>query len=62
MSYIKPTATYKMSKQTKKSLALILDPQERGVQKRIMIQAELASAIKMKEKKHRNAPDIVDGE
>jgi hypothetical protein len=43
--YIKPTASYRMSKQTKRSLALIVDPQERGVQKRTMIQAELAAAI-----------------
>lgn len=32
-----------MSKQTKRGLALIIDPHERGIQKRIMIQAELAA-------------------
>jgi hypothetical protein len=48
---LKPTSTYKMSKQTKRSLALIVDPQERGVQKRIMIQAELIGAIRIKERK-----------
>jgi hypothetical protein len=43
--YIKPSATYRMSKQTKRSLATIVDPQQRAAQKRIMIQAELAAAI-----------------
>ena len=55
--FIKPTSSYKMSKQTKRSLALIADPQERGVQKRIMIQAELASAIRVKERK-KSEPDL----
>jgi 3-phenylpropionate/cinnamic acid dioxygenase small subunit len=40
---LKPTKNYKMSKQTKRGLALIIDPHERGIQKRIMIQAELAA-------------------
>jgi len=40
---LKPTKNYRMSKQTKRSLALIVDPHERGIQKRIMIRAELAS-------------------
>ena len=48
---LKPTSTYKMSKQTKRSLALIIDPHKRGVQKRMMIQAELAGAIKVKDRK-----------
>jgi hypothetical protein len=55
--FIKPTSSYKMSKQTKRSLALMVDPQERGVQKRIMIQAELASAIRVKERK-KSEPDL----
>jgi len=45
MSYIKPGPNYKMSSTTKRMLALIIDPHKRGVQKRLMIQAELASAI-----------------
>jgi hypothetical protein len=48
---IKPTASFKMSKQTKRSLALIVDPQKRGEQRRIMIQAELAGAVKHKPEK-----------
>jgi len=55
---LKPTANYKMTKQTKRSLAQIIDPNERGVQKRLMIQAELASAIRVREKKTRNEPDL----
>jgi len=54
--YIKPTASYRMSKQTKKSLALIVDPQERGVQKRTMIQAELAAAIAPRSGKSERLP------
>jgi len=56
--YIKPGPTYKMRKQTKRSLALIIDPHTRGEQKRMMIQAELAAQIKVKEKKNRNEPDL----
>ena len=48
---LKPTSTYKMNKQTKRSLALIVDPQARGVQKRMMIQAELIGAVRIKERK-----------
>jgi hypothetical protein len=48
---LKPTKTYKMSKQTKRSLATIVDPIERGIQKRLMIQAELHSAIAPKREK-----------
>jgi hypothetical protein len=53
-----PTSSYKMTKQTKRSLALIIDPHQRGVQRRMMIQAELASQIRVKEKKNRNEPDL----
>lgn len=40
---LKPTANYRMSKQTKRSLATsaMIDPHFRGEQKRLMIQAEL---------------------
>ena len=47
-----------MTKQTKRSLALIIDPHQRGVQRRMMIQADLASQIRVKEKKNRNEPDL----
>ena len=48
---LKPTKNYKMTKQTKRSLARYIDPHERGVQKRLMIQAELASAVVVKSKR-----------
>jgi hypothetical protein len=55
---LKPTSSYKMTKQTKRSLALIINPHERGVQRRMMIQAELAGQVRVKEKKNRNEPDL----
>jgi len=55
---LKPTSSYRMTKQTKRSLALIIDPHKRGEQRRMMIQAELAAQIKVKEKKNRNEPDL----
>ena len=53
---IKPTASYRMPKQIKRSLALIIDPQKRGEHKRMMIQADLVSLIRVKERK-KNEPD-----
>lgn len=54
--YIKPGPNFKMSKQTKRSLALIIDPQERGAQRRMMVQAELAAAIQPKREKRNDRP------
>jgi hypothetical protein len=54
--YIKPTASYRMSKQLKRSLALIIDPHKRGEQKRIMIQAELAAALTPRSSKSDRLP------
>ena len=51
MSYIKPGSNYRMSKNIKRELATIVDPQERGIQKRIMIQAELFGQVRHKEKR-----------
>jgi hypothetical protein len=53
-----PTSTYKMSKSTKRGLALILDPIKRGTWKRAMINAELSAAVRPREKKSRNQPDL----
>jgi hypothetical protein len=39
---MKPSASYKMSKQSKRYLATIVDPQRRAAIKRGTIQAELA--------------------
>lgn len=56
---LKPTSTYKMSKTVKTSLALsnLQDPHLKGEWKRAMIQAELASQIRVKERK-KNEPDV----
>jgi hypothetical protein len=52
---LKPTATYKMSKQTKTGLALhkFQDSHQRGGWKRAMIEAELSALIKPKAEKGR---------
>ena len=42
---LKPSKTFKISKQTKRFMCTILDPVERNEYKRIMIQAELSAAI-----------------
>jgi hypothetical protein len=55
---LKPTSSYKMSKQTKRSIALIVDPIERGIQKRLMIQAELVQAQKYNPKRDKHTPDL----
>lgn len=49
---LKPTSTYKMSKQTKVLLANIVDPHKRGEIKRSAIQADLYSAIQYKSPKN----------
>jgi len=52
---LKPTASYRMSKTTKASLALgnFRDAHDRGAWKRSMIQAELAAAIQPRREKNR---------
>lgn len=55
---IKPTSTYKMSKQVKTMLNRYRDPHLRGEMKRGWIQAELEAAIKPKsDKKNRDQAD-----
>ena len=55
---LKPTANYKMSKQTKSSLALhkFKDQHARGAWKRAMIEAELSAAIQPKREKGKREP------
>jgi hypothetical protein len=56
---LKPNSTYKMSKQTKRTLALtgFKSQEQRDGWKRAMIDAELCSKIVVKaEKRDRNAP------
>jgi hypothetical protein len=55
---LKPTANFKMKKYLKYTFAGIHDKHLRGAMKRSMIEAQLASEIKIKEKKNRNQPDL----
>ena len=52
---LKPTANYRMSAQTKRTLALgkFRSAEDRNSWKRAMIQAELAAAIQPKREKNR---------
>ena len=52
---LKPTANYRMTKQTKRSLALtkFTSTEQRNAWKRAMIQAELAALIQPKREKGR---------
>jgi hypothetical protein len=52
---IKPTSSYKMSKQIKTILSRYRDPHLRGEMKRSWIQAELEAAIKPKSDKKTRA-------
>jgi len=45
---MKPTSTFKLSKQTKRFMCTIVDPVERNAYKNTMIQAELAAGVKIK--------------
>jgi len=40
---MKPTSTFKISKQTKRFMATFVDPQARGQYKRMAIEAQLAA-------------------
>ena len=42
---LKPTASFKMDQQTKRSMATIVDPHKCGDYKRSMVEAQLASLI-----------------
>ena len=55
---LKPTSTYKMSKQTKTSLAMgrFKDAHARGQWKRAMIEAELQAKVVVKPAKKENRP------
>jgi HEPN domain-containing protein len=48
---MKPTSTFKLSKQNKRFLATVVDAHARGHYKRMLIDAQLASEIKIKDKK-----------
>jgi hypothetical protein len=53
---LKPTANYKMTKQSKRYLAGIVDPIKRSEFKHMCIQSELAAAIQPKREKTRRDP------
>ena len=45
---MKPGKTFKLSKQTKRFMCTIVDPQKRNAFKNMMIQAELAAGVIVK--------------
>lgn len=55
---LKPTASYRMTQQTKRLLAKEINPVKRAEMKSLMIQAELNSMIRVKDKKTRHELDI----
>jgi hypothetical protein len=55
---LKPNSTFRMKKSMKWMFQNETDPHRRGELRRMAIQAQLASAIRIKEKKHRNQPDL----
>jgi hypothetical protein len=54
---LKPTASFKLSRQTKRFMCTILDPEQRNAFKRAMIQAELAALIQPKREKKTRLPN-----
>jgi hypothetical protein len=52
---MKPTATFKLSKQTKRFMATIIDNHKRGEYKRAMIDAQLQASIQPKREKGNRA-------
>jgi hypothetical protein len=55
---LKPTSTFRMKKHLKWMFHNETDAHRRGELRRQVIQAQLASEIRPKEKKHRNEPDL----
>ena len=52
--YIKPTANFRISNQTKSFMSSIVNAEERNAFKNAMIQAELEAATKAKERKDKS--------
>lgn len=52
---MRATASFKLSKQTKRIMATIVDPIKRSEYKRSMIQAELSSLIQPRREKTKNS-------
>lgn len=55
---LKPNSTFRMKKYLKWMFHNEMDPHRRGELRRQVIQAQLASEIRPREKKHRNEPDL----
>jgi hypothetical protein len=55
---LKPDKNFRMRKHLKWTFSGIHDAHQRGVIKRSMIDAQLASEIRPREKKNRNQPDL----
>lgn len=55
---LKPTAAFRMKKYMKHLFYHEMDPHRRGELRRQAVQAQLASEVRIKEKKNRNAPDL----
>jgi hypothetical protein len=55
---LKPTAAFRMKKHLKWMFHSEQDPHRRGELRRQVVQAQLASEIKPREKKHKNEPDL----
>jgi len=54
---MKPGPSFKLAKQTKRYLALIVDPHYRGLMKRQMIQAQMIGEVRVREKR-KAEPDL----
>jgi hypothetical protein len=50
---MKPTSTFKISAQTKRFMATIVDPHKRGAFKRAMIDAQLSGSVQQRDSKGR---------
>jgi len=55
---LKPDQNFRMKKSLKFLFASEQDPHLRGQLRRAVIQAQLSSAVRPREKKNRNAPDL----
>jgi hypothetical protein len=55
---LRPTAAFRMKSHLKWMFQNELDPHRRGEMRRLAVQAQLASEVRVKEKKSRNQPDL----
>jgi len=54
----KATSAFRMKKYLKWLFQREIDPQQRSEMRRLVVQAQLASEVRVKEKKSRNQPDL----